>query len=767
MQTAYVNNERRRTLRYPDEASGLLPSPLPPAGRSRTDLTDQKMKLLRLLSLIFASTVLLGAMASCSETPAAPAGTPDTDPAGDQTEEDRVIYVDPSAASAGKGSESEPFSSIESAQARIRELKENGIYPEEGITVCLADGYYGPVRFTESDSGSEGAPVTYLSKNRHGAKITGGTRLDPADFEPADPGIASRLIDSSAREKLLQLDLRKYSLTEKDWGGQVSRRAAYSQNPEAELFINGERMLLGQYPNEKWITSTAETDGTEGAGADLIPDEITAEHISKWTDSGDLFIHGYLTVSYFDDSSNITLKDGRITVNDIEGSRITGHVEEHGAAWYWFYNVLEEIDSPGEYYIDRDTGMLYLYEPDDFGSAEILLSTVTGNLAEGTEADYITFKDIVFTASRGEALRFTDCDGLTVDGCLITGIRNSGISIDGMNNTVKDCEVHDIGAYAVGVSGGDGEKLIKSGNLVTNNDIHDFSQILRTYNPGIGLYGCGDTAAHNEIYGAAHTALMYRGQYATFEYNYVHDVCLETMDCGALYAGRSLSWYGAAIRFNRFRDIGSDDIPNRDNYFKATGIYLDDGISGIEVFGNIIENTTGRGIYATGRDTVVSNNIIIGPHIFVIEFDTRMWDAIFTDYGWFPVSNIQNMIKDVRKYLEGENSEIWKENFPALADAVLDYDPAVPDPRLIIAPVNNKVTNNIYANFRSSVIYAEGLKYDIIADRNTISGNFPVTTSAFEDYANGNFTVKSDAGMWNHVPDFEQIEWQKIGIIKE
>ena len=100
MQTAYVNNERRRTLRYPDEASGLLPSPLPPAGRSRSDLTDQKMKLLRLLSLVFASTVLLGAMASCSETPAAPAGTPDADPDGDHTEEDRVIYVDPSAASA-------------------------------------------------------------------------------------------------------------------------------------------------------------------------------------------------------------------------------------------------------------------------------------------------------------------------------------------------------------------------------------------------------------------------------------------------------------------------------------------------------------------------------------------------------------------------------------------------------------------------------------------------------------------------------------------
>ncbi|MBR5454083.1 MAG: right-handed parallel beta-helix repeat-containing protein, partial [Clostridia bacterium] len=596
----------------------------------------------------------------------------------------------------------------------------------------------------------------------------GGVRLDKADFEPASADVTSRLYDSSAADKLLQLDLTKYGLTADDWGKEVTSRGSNSRYSdfEAELFINNERMLLGQYPNEKWITATAITDGSEGAKADLVLEADAAEHIAKWQDKGDLWVHGYLSVSYFDYSSKITLGDGVVTVHDISGSDIVVHVNEHGAAWFWFYNVLEEVDSPGEYYIDRETGMLYLYTPENFDSAEMVLSVNTEDLVYGKDVSNIIFEDITFTASRREAIRIYSGNNITVDGCIVAGIRSLGIAADGNNITVQNCDVHDIGATAVGVSGGDTTKLIESGNLIYNNTIHDFAQTIRTYNPGIYLKGCGDTASHNEVFNTAHSALMYQGQLATFEYNEIYNVCTETLDCGAFYTGRSLSWYGTVLRYNYFHDVGSSDVPGNDkSYFKASGIYLDDGLSGVELYGNIVQNTTGRGLYiGGGRDITVSNNIIINPGIFVLEFDSRMWDAAHTDYGWFSPAILQAMTEDIAKYLDGEYGDIWKEKFPSLATAKPSFEPGVLDPTTMIAPVNNKVTNNIYSAGSLSV-YTGAIEFEPMGSYNTVDKNWPIRTTVFEDYENGNFTIKADAGMWNFVPDFEQIPWQEIGCI--
>jgi hypothetical protein len=30
---------------------------------------------------------------------------------------------------------------------------------------------------------------------------------------------------------------------------------------------------------------------------------------------------------------------------------------------FYYYNVIDELDSPGEYYIDRTNGVLYFYNP--------------------------------------------------------------------------------------------------------------------------------------------------------------------------------------------------------------------------------------------------------------------------------------------------------------------------------------------------------------------------------------------------------------------
>ena len=45
--------------------------------------------------------------------------------------------------------------------------------------------------------------------------------------------------------------------------------------------------------------------------------------------------------------------------------------------YYRFENVPEELDEPGEYYIDRQSGMLYFYPPEDAPKDSVLTITMS------------------------------------------------------------------------------------------------------------------------------------------------------------------------------------------------------------------------------------------------------------------------------------------------------------------------------------------------------------------------------------------------------
>lgn len=102
------------------------------------------------------------------------------------------------------------------------------------------------------------------------------------------------------------------------------------------------------------------------------------------------------------------------------------------------------------------------------------------------------------------------------------------------------------------LTGGDRETLTSSENVVTNNLIYDWSQVYRTYQAAVSLNGVGAVCSHNEIYNSPHEAITYSGNNHVIEYNVIHDVVLESSDAGAIYAGRSWSYYGNVIRTTAF-----------------------------------------------------------------------------------------------------------------------------------------------------------------------------------------------------------------------
>lgn len=86
-------------------------------------------------------------------------------------------------------------------------------------------------------------------------------------------------------------------------------------------------------------------------------DEETNKRIRRWQDKECIWMAGYFFWDWADSSTPVSfLTDNR--------ALLPAFVSRFGArkdAPYYFYNVLEELDTHGEYWLDREKGLLYVY----------------------------------------------------------------------------------------------------------------------------------------------------------------------------------------------------------------------------------------------------------------------------------------------------------------------------------------------------------------------------------------------------------------------
>ena len=162
----------------------------------------------------------------------------------------------------------------------------------------------------------------------------------------------------------------------------------------------------------------------------------------------------------------------------------------------------------------------------------------------------MTLRGLTIENSRGDGMLVEESEHNLVAGCTIRNIGGTGVTVrGGRQNGVVSCDVYlvDSGLY---IDGGDRATLTPAGNYATNNHIHDFSRLSRTYAPAIRLTGVGNRADHNLIHDAPHMAVGFGGNENVMEFNEVHDVCRETGDVGVFYIGRDWTTRGNEVRYN-------------------------------------------------------------------------------------------------------------------------------------------------------------------------------------------------------------------------
>ena len=298
---------------------------------------------------------------------------------------------------------------------------------------------------------------------------------------------------------------------------------------------------------------------------------------------------------------------------------------------YFFQNLFEELDAPGEWYFDRRKKILYYYPVDHADLKTVTLPVLDsileirgkrlGNKYYGIPS-HIRFEGFTFEGCNGSAIVLRGAQNTSITRSKIKHAGGNGIEIlDGRDNMVLGNDVYDIGGTGVVISAGDRETLLPVRHRVENNHIWDTGVFEKGGASGILCRGVGHVVSHNMIHSMPRVGIWLDGNDHLIEYNHIHHVNQETEDSGAIYFGQ-IDWTkrGNIVQYNYIHHSGGFGWDARTRKWRSPfytfGIYLDDWASGTKVYGNIIKDTVSGGIFIhSGRDNVIGNNIIIdGGH---------------------------------------------------------------------------------------------------------------------------------------------------------
>lgn len=734
--------------------------------------------------------VLAAAVMTCAQVHSAPSGK--------DTAAGIVIYVSPGGNDSGDGSAGSPLATIAAAKQKIRKAKATEGLPKGGITVEIHGGRYSlenPVEFTAEDSGTVEAPITYRARLGDAVLVSGGRTL--SEWKAVtDPAVLERL-DPAARGKVFQADLKALGITEfgdllhdAEWEVQwrhhlddnqgeatrgdagaarlVAERTGRKIEPRLELFFDGEPMTLSRWPNEGFThidKALGETEfdvrGLRGRKEGIF--SCVDDRPGRWTKEKDAMVRGYWYRDWVVQTQKIESIDPEKRIIKL-AEPYHNYGGYRDGMWFFGFNLLCEIDMPGEWYLDRETGALYFWPPAPLEGARVVVSVADG-LFRMAGAAFITLRGLNLEEVRGTAVRIQDSENCRVVGCSIRNVTNYGVTVvDGKDCAVAGCDITGTGGGGVFMAGGDRQKLIPGGHFVENCHIHHFARWDRTYRPGILMTGAGLRASHNLIHHAPHSAIVYGGPLQRFDHNEIHNVCQESHDCGAIYGGRSWCMRGDVFEHNYLHHICGKDGG------ACNGIYLDDANSGATIRGNVFHQVQRPVFIGGGRDTLVENNLFIDcPQAFHLDarYSPGNWAAQYGD----------PRIEKARE--TGELNGVrfreppYSTRFPPLAK-MLDDEPTFPKGNILRGNIfwrgdgRNLRRLNLEHPPESKSWRQEEWWHHIqssVYDLLTIENNLADIDPKFVDEAKGDFRLRKDSPAGEM--GFESIPFEKIGLYED
>lgn len=651
------------------------------------------------------------------------------------------VYVSESGNDSNPGTKAQPLATVEKAVDAMRGAGSGTIwigpgeyYLEQGIVLDAKHG------------GTAEQPLVIRGTEPGKARLSGSRIVK--GFRPISSAEAEPLISDEAKQHVLVADLKSQGFPPLD-----ALPAQHRAHGREEVVFDDQPMQSARWPNEEFAVFTEVIDAGASKPIHWVTREVyrpgsfrfPGDRAKRWDFDRGVWLHGFWCYDWSDEALKAATYDPetgelRLAVKHAYG--IGSPWQQHSKRRFYALHVFEELDRPGEYYLDRKNNRLYFWPPGDVANKPVRLTLCPKPLVRADGVSHLVIRDLTIENGRDIGVQWNNCRHCRIENCLVRNMGKSGIRLNGAHVDAVRCEVTQTASYGISAYSGDRKTLTPGKCSVVGCHIHHVGRLDWQGGRAISMGGCGNRIANNLMHHGPTGAVSYGGNEHVLELNEIHNVCIHYSDVGVFYTGRDWSSRGNTVRWNYIHDNANNTGHG------SSAIYLDDCDSGDTVVGNIVLGGVGRGVLlGGGRDNVIRGNIFIDLPIG-IHVDARGPRGITLDKpgSWNLLAKCEQV---------GYQSPLWRERYPRLA-TVMDNNP--------LMPLGNTIHDNILVGCKKPFALSKGVKEEWLDRENN-------PERSVEDFpflpAEGS-TEKLDfsklSTLWQKLPAFQPIPVDKIGL---
>ncbi len=628
----------------------------------------------------------------------------------------KTLHVSPTGRDDAEGSEARPFLSLARARDAVRAMRKSGDdkLRKGGVRIIIGGGAY-PARQTfelaAADSGTAESPIVYQARPGEAPIFDGGMRI--STWRPISDAKLRENLDPSVRGRVIEADLKAIGCSD------LGDATALRRRPE--LYCDGIPQTLARWPNEGFV-KTGKVLGKDTfkvwntiEGCKDGRFQYVEDRPSQWTDEPDVRLYGYWFWDWFEEYQKVASINAAARVFTLASPYSNYGYRKNQR--YYGVNIFRELDAPGEWYLDRRSGIMYWLPPQgvDPSKAIVTFSVFAKPFVTMDNVQHVVLSGLTFQEARGDGIRMTGGADCLLAGCTVQRLGGDAIIVSGgLRHGIFGCVMQTLGCGGCRVAGGDRKTFTPGGHFVENCTVSDISRYKRTYTPAVLLDGCGNRVAHNLFEHIPSSAMRIEGNDHLIELNHIRNVVEESDDQGGIDMFGNPLYRGVVIRWNRWSDIrGGTECG-------AAGIRLDDMISGTAIYGNVFERCGavqfgGVQIHG-GKDNLVDGNVFVDcfAGISFSRWPEKRW------------------LEGVQKFLDEASLPAALARYPDLARLTSD------------ANVNH-ISRNVFVRCRSVLLRdggiergvlntsaAESIDLPALSDQKAVNGNPQLRRILFE-----------------------------------
>ncbi len=676
---------------------------------------------------------------------------------------DADFYVSPTGSDSNDGSFDHPFATWNRAVEAVRGIPKTA--EKGGIVVAFMAGDYGPLdlSLTAEDSGTPECPVTYCKYGDGDVVFNNGVDFSADSFVPLDKDEKEWFPDK-AKDKIKKTDVSSAIPT-------GTYDLSYS------LFSDDNICTVARYPN-KYADGTdqlIEAAETLSITTIRLTSQMMINRIKRYHDLSDLKIYGKITFEWFKDTLSVGTYDydtHEMYISDYYNARSA--FSTGGLRWGYndgelvykediklcFLNVSEELDVPGEYWVDPKTSTLYVYKPT--GSYHMVLKD---KMITMNGADNVTFRGLSFYNTKDSVIDAKKCHDITVDLCHVRACGGMYAMIFDGHDPERDFNFtltrsdFDLGYDAfLRLFGHDTSQKVGYAThmnaLIDNNSFTNYGLYLNEES-AMYISWCDDVRiSHNEFINSGRGAVFYGGsQNVVMEYNYTDRQMVNAEDGGVFCTWNDFYHRGNVVRYNIIKDVSDQGVG-------GFGLYLDDYSAGTDVYSNLFFDCNGSAVVVhNGRDNLMRDNALVSHSSESSPFFVTLTELYGPESPGTMTDEERNILNDwlnvyslyeANPALKAYAAAHWPEIFS------LSTDPADWDSPDFVLARNNTVTGNRFFNKERDVGIPTS---EYVVKYSTIEDNIGYTLDENPIFVNptlGDYRIKDGA-------DFPDIHFEEIG----